>query len=114
MTIIKRADLVTKGMNDFEKRVAMIRKRDDCSGTEALQKARFEHPDEFGRYQLEGIEKGARALHEVDPKVRAKAIRQFEAKISEIASKKQIGRAAAMRRARQEYPYLFDAYQLVS
>lgn len=36
---------------DFNKRVSEIRARDNCSRTEALQKARKEHPEDFAAYQ---------------------------------------------------------------
>ena len=36
---------------EFNKRVAEVKKREDCSATEAMQKAREEYPDEFEAYQ---------------------------------------------------------------
>ena len=39
MTILKRADPKWKEMSDFEKRVAIIRKRDACTGTGNLDSA---------------------------------------------------------------------------
>lgn len=36
---------------DFQKRVSVIKSRDNCSHTEAMQKARKEHPDEFEAFQ---------------------------------------------------------------
>jgi hypothetical protein len=41
----------TEVNGDFEKKVAEIRKRDNCSRVDALSKARTEHPDEYAQFQ---------------------------------------------------------------
>lgn len=41
------------GVHPFEKAIHDIRKRDNCSRTEAMQKARLEHPDEFADWNGE-------------------------------------------------------------
>lgn len=40
-----------KTAGDFQKRVSVIKSRDACSYTEAMQKARKEHPEEFEAFQ---------------------------------------------------------------
>src|SRR5262249_40859332 len=42
---------IAKSAQGFEAKVAEIKKRDSCSGTEAMKKARKEDPDGFEAYQ---------------------------------------------------------------
>lgn len=42
---------VSKARGGFEKRISEVRARDNCSRTEAMQKARREYPDEYAVYQ---------------------------------------------------------------
>lgn len=51
-TPVGEADkVVTKAVQDFETKVAEIRKRDSCTQAEAMTKARKEHQDLFKAYQ---------------------------------------------------------------
>ena len=45
----------------FEKKISEIRKRDNSTRTEALAKARDEHPDDFAAYQAEGLQIAAKS-----------------------------------------------------
>ena len=51
----KQAEAGGEG-DSFARVAADIRKRDSCSGTVALQRARAEAPDQFRQYQMAGIE----------------------------------------------------------
>lgn len=52
-TIGHDKETLKKTENDFKKKVAEIKKRDECSQTEAMQKARQEYPEEFAAFQGE-------------------------------------------------------------
>ena len=47
---------IEKAAADFDSKVQEIRKRDNCTQTEAMQKARTEHPDLFAKMQGEEVE----------------------------------------------------------
>ena len=122
----------------FDKAVATIRARDNCTNQEAMSKARLEHPEAFEAMQsgpsaakqveteqLEAIDK----LAKVNPSAAAtmmdvafpgvgksaslqKAEGDFAQKVAEIQKRDGLKRRAdAMRKARQEYPDLHRAMQ---
>jgi hypothetical protein len=98
--------LAIEAVSAFETVVADIRKRDGCSGTEALQKARLVQPELFESYQRSAVE---RPIHKTASQ--SKSVQEFETLISEIAARDRIGRSQAMQRARQENTAAFEAYQ---
>lgn len=107
--LFKRKDAVEQ--TAFEKRVEDMRKRDDCSGTIALQRARREYSKDFEAYQRDGAVTSQPVTKEV---VKQDAVLEWERLVATIASQEGISRTAAMRRARQQNPDLFERMRLVS
>jgi hypothetical protein len=119
----------------FEQKVEEIRKRDNCSRTDALSKARKEAPEDFASYCGDGptpmdfdilvaseIQKGcvpAVAAQRVGLKypeaaaaMIAKASKHpFEAVVDTIMARDNCNLATAMKRARREQPVKFHHYQ---
>jgi hypothetical protein len=119
---------------DFEQAVAEIRKRDNCSRTDALAKARKEAPEAFATYcdgstnadfnalVAEEIAKGcppAVAAQRVSlryPDAAATVITKqdkhpFEKVVDAIMEQDGVTRSVAMARARKKEPVKFAAYQ---
>lgn len=97
---------------EFQKRVDEIRKRDDCSQTEAMSKAREEFPDEYEAYQREGAASGREAIAKMHRNPRASdPVREFRKIVAETAARDGISPARAMEKARTENPAAYEAYQ---
>ena len=93
------------GSVDFEQTVTEIRKRDNCTRTEALSKARRENPEGFEEFQ--GVEAEADT-----PAIIAKAGKTpFEHLVDQIMSDEKVTRSVAMSRARKKEPAMFGHYQ---
>ena len=108
VNLTKRLEAAT-ACYSFESAVAQIRKRDACTATEALSRARTQHPKLFEQYQASG--ESSRPIYKAADRVEAEAVRRFEARINEIASRDRVSRLVALQRARQEHPDAFEAYQ---
>ncbi len=148
VTIMKRAP---EGIEDtpnkqkeppmqFDQTVETIRKRDNCSRTEALRKARFEAPDSFAAYRdsaSNGSElsyaelvqaeldsgapyavAGQRVLQKFGVRPNAPLIQKaqdatagFMAKVSTVMADTSCSRTAAMREVRKRHPDLYNAFQ---
>src|SRR5688572_2162807 len=61
-------------VNSFEDAIEEVRKRDECSRTEAMTEARRRHPELYRSYQQEDLERAQKAR--ADPAADA-AIRKF-------------------------------------
>lgn len=123
---------------EFEQAVAVIRKRDNCSRTSALSKARLENPGSFTVYretedggtdfdklvQAE-VDSGAplavagqRVLQKYGARAMAPRIEKgrttandFMALVNSMMGEHKLSRTAALREARKRNPKLFEAYQ---
>jgi hypothetical protein len=92
------------GVPDFDSTVSEIRKRDNCSRTEALAKARVENPQAFEEYQNVDV------VGEVIAK--ASGRHPFEKVVDAIMEQDGVSRSVAMSRARKKEPVKYAAYQL--
>ena len=101
-------DAITKyASGGFEQVCADIQKRDQCSRTEALTRARTEAPDQFRQYQMAGIE-----LAKAGPaQDRISCPSAFDAAVEQIVRSKKVPRHIAMQLARKDDPALFKAYE---
>jgi hypothetical protein len=128
-----RADAKPIHINEFENTVAEIRKRDNCSRTDALVKARTENPEGFAAYNADNAPKDFEALVEAEmakgvsdsvarqraglkyPDATAavieKAKHPFEQVVDTIQAQDGCSRAEAMARARKKEPVKFAHYQ---
>jgi hypothetical protein len=130
----KAKDPEAKTSPDFEATVAEIRKRDACTHTEALTKARTENPKGFAAYQAGGTNADFDALVEAEiakgvsdsvarqrvglkyPNAAAAVIAKagkhpFEQVVDAIMQQEKCSRAVAMQRARKKEPLKFHSYQ---
>lgn len=98
---------------DFNKRVDEIQKKERCSRTLAMQKARGEFPNEFDAYQKEGailarpIEK-----REAQPD----AVRKYNMLVAELGAKirkenPKVKNTTILREAQKQFSQEFRAYQ---
>jgi hypothetical protein len=122
------------GVTDFEQTVAEVQKRDNCSRTDALAKARQENAAGFANYQASEtnadfdslvateIAKGAPASVAAQrvglkyPNAAAQVITKrekhpFEKVVDAIMEQDGVSRSVAMSRARKKEPVKFAAYQ---
>jgi hypothetical protein len=90
----------------FEEACAFLKAR-GASGTEAMSKARFAHPELFAEYQA----KGAEPTEKVAPRQRPLAVQQFDALVTAIVERDGVKRSEAMRKARREHKAAFEDYQ---
>jgi hypothetical protein len=123
------------GAEDYEQTVAEIRKRDNCSRTDALAKARKENPTAFAAYCAGPTNNDFAALVEAEiakgapasvaaqrvalrnPDLAASVIEKakhpFEKVVDNIMAQDGVTRSVAMTRARKKEPVKFAAYQEV-
>ena len=106
VNLTKRVEAAT-ACQSFEMAVEQVRKRDECSHTDALRTARLEHPALFEDYQATGVASAPISKSAHTPE----AVRRFEARVNEIASRDRVSRLVALERARSEYPEDFSRYQ---
>lgn len=90
----------------FETVAADIRKRENCSGTAALQKARQEHPHLFELYQANAV-----SSRPVFKTARSRAAQEFDLIVEGIVLRDKVTRTEAMRRARREHPIAYENLQ---
>lgn len=105
---MKRHDRIGPVMK-FEERVLAIAKRDSCTHTQAMSKARVEFPDEFEALQEADSESAPIQKLEAGQAAIAKAQRDFNATCYEIAKRDRLPLSSAMSRARMEAPEAFAA-----
>jgi hypothetical protein len=122
-------------VNDFETTVTEIRKRDNCSRTDALVKARAENPNGFAAYNSDNTPNDFDALMaaEIAKGAPASVARQrvglkfpnaaatliaktsgkhpFESVVDAIQEQAGVTRTVAMSRARRKEPAKFQHYQ---
>ena len=83
-----------------------IVKRDGCSRTQALQRARTEAPDQFRRYQMAGVE-----IAKAGPAQDRIVCSPFDDAVAAVMRSKKVPRHIAMQLARKDDPALFKTYQ---
>ena len=95
-----------KRIGDFHTTVSEIRKRDNCSRTEALAKARKENPEAFNAYLV-----GPVAKPDVSPAVAKSSVTTFMAAVDDAMREKGLSRTDAMSEVRKREPAKFEHYQ---
>jgi hypothetical protein len=100
------------GVTSFSQCAQEIRKRDSCSHTEALRKARLEHPEAFAAFQNFG-NISSRPVFKAAPA--NNAVQIFEGIVRTIQrDNPKMTRTSAMAQARRDYPIQFAAYQMAA
>jgi hypothetical protein len=92
---------------DFDTAVSAILKRDHCSHTKALERARKEHPEMFDDYQADVPEAPSIYKRAKPPE----PVVEFQDCVTTIQKRDNTSRTEALRRARRENPAAFDAFQ---
>lgn len=101
----KRKDsTVTTSFGELARALA---KRDGLAPTEAMRKARLEHPDAFDAYRAEPLSKRG------DDEVEKRRIMRGEANARQaaadaVAARDKVSKLEALRRTRRERPQLFE------
>jgi hypothetical protein len=101
----KRVD-AEHDVNAFESAAAEIRKRENCTRTVALQKARQADPELFQRYQANTV-----SSRPVLKSARSRDAQQFDLIVDGYVIRDRVKRTEAMRRARREHPIAFENSQ---
>lgn len=109
-----QAGALAKSADPFDRAIAEIMKRDGCSGSEAMSRARREFPAALSRYQEAGHSNAtalAKAAEEdrTASSLRKAKVADFNAEADRIASAEGISKAAAAARVRRMQPDLYRA-----
>jgi hypothetical protein len=110
--VMKRHQGVGLAGEQFAAKVAEIQKRDACKASEALERARLEHPDLFDAFQsapgaVASAQKREPSAEEV---ATLKAGEAFMDRARDIAKRDSLPLHAGMERARIEAPGLHAAW----
>lgn len=101
------------GYEEFEGMADVIQKRDNCTGVEALRKARREHPAAYAKYQAAGAvlydASIAKATAEQTNQECSAEETAFLSKVDELAARDRLGQQEAMQKTRLAYPSLYKA-----
>jgi hypothetical protein len=81
------------------------------SKLDAMSKAADRHPDLLAKYQHDGERIAKAAAAAATPRPIAKAVRDFEERVTEVMSRDKITKLAALEKAAKEHPAEFEAYQ---
>lgn len=101
-----------RAFDSFDAAVAHIRQIEKCSGTEAMQRARLEHPALVEKHNAEAHDIARKATGDIAlAKSRPRAQEDFNLVVSGLVERLGISRSEAMRRARRENPDLFRRLQ---
>jgi uncharacterized coiled-coil DUF342 family protein len=90
----------------FDELVGAIRKRDNCSATDALRKARQASPEAYDEFQQSAGNAGDLPKQKAISKAQA----EFAEIVAEIRSVEKCSATEALTLARKQYPAKFEAY----